>query len=115
LGGNCFIQRGKSIKNVCEERKGVEMGKETRLFKSQERKSRQEVADFFHQIADKVAGGEVVIRRGQEELMLDIPKNLVLEVQVEDEDKKSKGVQHSLEIELKWFDDDTQNSSMELG
>ena len=29
------------------------MGKETRLFKSEERKSRAEVGEFLHQIAEK--------------------------------------------------------------
>ena len=91
------------------------MGKETRLFKSQEPKNREDAAEFLRQIAEKISEGEVVIRRGQEELSLDIPKNLILEVQVEDEDKKSKGIQHSLEIEIKWYDDDVQNSPMELG
>jgi hypothetical protein len=38
-----------------------------------------------------------------------------LEIQVEDEDKKSKGIQHSLEIEIKWFDNDGQSGSVELG
>jgi amphi-Trp domain-containing protein len=91
------------------------MGKETRLFKSEERKSRTEVGEFLRQIADKIDSGEVVIRRGQEELVLRFPANLILEVQVEDEDKQRKGIQHSLEIEIKWFDDDSQSSPMELG
>ena len=57
------------------------MGKETRLFKSEERKSRTDVGEFLHQIADKLIGGEIVLRRGQEELVLIIPANLILEVQ----------------------------------
>ena len=91
------------------------MGKETRLFKSEERKNREEVADFLRQISEKITNGQVVLRRGNEELILEIPPNLVLEVQAEDEDKKAKGIQHSLEIEIKWFDNDTQSQSLELG
>ena len=91
------------------------MGKETRLFKSEERKNREEVADFLRQISEKITNGQVVLRRGNEELILEIPPNLVLEVQAEDEDKKAKGIQHSLEIEIKWFDNDTQSRSLELG
>ena len=91
------------------------MGKETRLFKSEEPKNRTEVSEFLHQIAEKIANGEVVLRRGQEELALQVPMNLILEVQVEDEDKKSKGIQHSLEIEIKWFDNDGQSGPLELG
>ena len=91
------------------------MGKETRLFKSEEPKSRAEVGEFLHQIAEKITNGEVVLRQGQEELILQFPMNLILEVQVEDENKKAKGVQHSLEIEIKWFDDDGKSGPLELG
>jgi amphi-Trp domain-containing protein len=91
------------------------MGKETRLFKSEEKKQRSEVSEFLHAIADKLNGGQVVLRRGQEELVLEIPHNLILEVQVEDEDKKGKGVQHSLEIEIKWYDNDQVAGPLELG
>ncbi|KAA3644200.1 MAG: amphi-Trp domain-containing protein [Chloroflexi bacterium] len=91
------------------------MGRETRLFKSEERRSRSEVSQFLHQVADKIEDGQVVLRQGQEELTLAIPTNLILEVQVEDEDKKTKGVQHSLEIELKWFDEDGTSGPLELG
>jgi amphi-Trp domain-containing protein len=91
------------------------MGKETRLFKSEERKSRADVGAFLHQLADKIAEGQVVLRQGQEEITLQLPHNLILEIQVEDEDKKRKGIQHSLEIEIKWFDDDASGGPLELG
>jgi len=91
------------------------MGRETRLFKSEEPKKRDQVVEFLHQIAERIANGEVVFRQGAEELVLQIPENLILEVQVEDEDKKTKGIQHSLEIEIKWFDDDGQSGPLELG
>jgi amphi-Trp domain-containing protein len=91
------------------------MGKETRLFKSEEKKNRQEVSAFLKELADKIDAGQVVLRKGQEELTLDMPFNLVLEIQVEDEDKKRKGIQHSLELEIKWFDDDSPAGPLELG
>ncbi|MDX1435958.1 MAG: amphi-Trp domain-containing protein [Anaerolineales bacterium] len=91
------------------------MGRETRLFKSEEPKNRAEAAEFLRQMAEKLDGGEVVLRRGEEELTLSIPQNLILEIQVEDEDKKNKGVQHSLEIEIKWFDGGGQGGTLELG
>ena len=91
------------------------MGKEVRLFKSQERKSRDEVSTFLTELANKISSGQVVLRKGKEELTLDMPYNLVLEIQVEDEDKKQKGTQHSLELEIKWFDDDSASGPLELG
>ena len=91
------------------------MGRETRLFKSEERKNRSDVGAFLHQLADKVNEGQVILRQGKEELVLNMPHNLILEIQVEDEDKKRKGIQHSLEIEIKWFEGDSGNGPLELG
>ena len=90
------------------------MGRETRLFKSQERKNRADVSNFLHQLADKITNGKIVLSQGAEELTLKLPQNLILEVQVEDEEKGSKGIQHSLEVEIKWFDNDEQGGALEL-
>ena len=81
--------------------------------------SRNDVANgdasvFLHQLAEKLAEGRVLLRQGDEETELHVPDNVILEVQVEDEDKKAKGVQHSLEVEIKWFDTD-QGGPVELG
>ena len=89
------------------------MGRETRLFKSQERKSRADVSSFLHQLADKISNGSVVLSQGGEDLTLQLPENFILEVQVEDEEKGTKGIQHSLEVEIKWFDNE-QGGSLEL-
>ena len=89
------------------------MGRETRLFKSQEPKNRADVSNFLRQLADKIDDGKVVLSQGSEELILELPQNLVLEVQAEDEEKGAKGIQHSLEVEIKWFDND-QGGSLEL-
>ena len=90
------------------------MGRETRLFKSEERRNKADVSNFLHQLADKISDGKVVLSQGAEELTLQLPNSLILEVQVEDEDKGAKGIQHSLEIEVKWFDNDEQGGSLEL-
>jgi amphi-Trp domain-containing protein len=84
------------------------MGKEIRLFKSEERQSRSDLSAFMHQLADKIAEGQVVLRQGKEEIALQIPPSVILELQVEDEDKGTKGIQHSLEVEIKWFDDESE-------
>jgi amphi-Trp domain-containing protein len=91
------------------------VGRETRLFKSEERMNRSNVAAFMQQLADKIGEGQVVLRQGQQEITLDLPQNLILEIQVEDEDKKSKGIQHSLEVEIKWYDDDVASGPLQLG
>jgi amphi-Trp domain-containing protein len=91
------------------------MGKETRLFKSEERRTRSEVSGFLRQLADKLDQGQVILRQGKEEIALSLPSNLILEIQVEDEDKKRKGIQHSLEVEIKWFDGDDSGGPLQLG
>ena len=89
------------------------MGRETRLFKSQERKNRSEISNFLHQLADRISDGKVILSQGNEDLSLQLPQNLILEVQVEDEDKGAKGIQHSLEVEIKWYDDE-EGGTLEL-
>jgi len=85
------------------------MGKEVVLFESEERHSRQEVARFLRELADKVEGGEVVLRKGAEELTLNLPGNVVLEVKAEEEDKKGR-TQRSLEVELEWYEGEDEGS-----
>jgi amphi-Trp domain-containing protein len=91
------------------------MGKEVKLFKSEERQSRSAVAQFLRDIAEKVDAGQVILSRGKEEITLNIPANVILEIQVEDEDKKRKGIEHSLEIEITWFDSDDFGGPLKLG
>ena len=91
------------------------MGKEVRLFKSEEKMTRSNLSAFLHQLADKLEEGNILLRQGGEEVNLELPHNLILEIQVEDEDKKRKGVQHSLELEIKWFDTDAPSGPLELG
>lgn len=90
------------------------MGREVKLFKSKIRRERGEIADFLRQLADKIDEGRVALSQGEEELILDLPGALILEVQVEDEQKRRKGVQHSLEVELKWFDNMQVDSGLSL-
>lgn len=92
------------------------MGRETTLFKSKERKSRADVSTFLHQLADKISEGDILLQQGQEEISLTLPDGVILEIKVEDEEKKKKGTQHSLEVEIKWFDDEPSSwGSLKIG
>lgn len=90
------------------------MGEKEILFKSEEWKSRSDLSAFLHQLADRVSEGRVVLRQGREEFILNLPHDLVLELQVDDKDKGSKGIQHKLEVEIKWFDEEREGP-LELG
>lgn len=79
------------------------MGKEVVLFSSEEHTDAQRVAAFLRELADKVSGGEVRLVKGDEQLTLQLPQKLVLEVKAEEEAKGS-GTKHSLEVEIEWTD-----------
>lgn len=90
------------------------MGKETVLFKTEEKKDVQDVAAFLRQLADKLTTGEVILQQGAEELTLTIPQIVTLEVKAEEEDKKGK-TQMSIEVELEWIDGAEPESGISLG
>ena len=89
------------------------MSSKHRLFKSEEKQSRSDVSAFLHELADKIGEGQVVLRQGDSEVVLEIPENLVLEIKADQKDKKGRGPRHSLEIEIQWYDDD-QEAPLEL-
>jgi len=76
------------------------MGREIILFKSEERKTSGEVAAVLREIADKVEQRQMTLKQDANEITLDFPENLVLELKVEEEEGRK--VKRSLEIELEW-------------
>ncbi len=90
------------------------MGKEIVLFKSEERKDLASAVAFIHQLADKLATNQVVLRQGSEEIVVDIPDNVVLELKVEEEDKKGK-IKRTLEVEIEWIEGDESGGVVTLG
>jgi amphi-Trp domain-containing protein len=90
------------------------MGREIKLFKSEEKKSRSEISAFLRQIADRLDQGRVTLCQAETELILDIPGTAILEVQVEEEHKANRGIQRSLELEIKWGDG-PGDSGLQLG
>jgi hypothetical protein len=57
---------------------------------------------------------QVILRSGVEELALDIPNKTVLELWIEEEDKKGK-TKRPLETEIGWIDRDEFGSAVTLG
>ena len=76
------------------------MGREIILFKSEERKTSGEVAAVLREIADKLEQRQMTLKQDANEITLDFPENLVLELKVEEEEGTK--VKRSLEIELEW-------------
>ena len=91
------------------------MAKSTVLLSTEDPISRSDLSAFLSELSEKVAGGEVILRQGDEELALEIPSNLVLEVKVEEEDKRQKGTKRTLELEFEWYDQEGGGGPLELG
>ena len=84
------------------------MGIETVLFKSEEKKTSSDIANTLRQIADKIDGGSMILKQGSEEITLEFPKTMVLELKIEEE--QGKRLKKSLEIELEWIIGEEQSS-----
>ncbi len=78
------------------------MGRETVLFKSEEKKASSDIANTLRQIADKIDDITMILKQGSEEITLEFPKNMVLELKIEEEQGK-KRLKRSFEIELEWI------------
>lgn len=90
--------------------------KEIVLMKSEERMPRSAAAAFLHELADKLQNGTVSLKQAGEQLVLEIPDQIVLEIKAE-EKIKSKGTQRSLEIEIEWLlgDGGPEDEAISLG
>ena len=89
------------------------MGIETVLFKSEEKKTSNDIANVLRHIADKVDNGTMTLKQGSEEITIEFPKSMVLELKVEEE--QGKRLKRSLEIELEWIiGDDPKGDTMIL-
>lgn len=64
------------------------MAKEIALRECEERKDLSSVSAFLHQPAERFAHNQVILRRGVEELALDNPNIILLELKVEEENAK---------------------------
>lgn len=78
------------------------MGKETVLFKSEEKKSLGDVTNFLRELADKLDGNRVVLVQGKQSVKVKVPSTVELEIKVEKETGKRKA-KKKLEIELEWI------------
>lgn len=90
------------------------MGKEVVLFSSEERQDLRSVAAFLRELADKLDQNQVILRQGAEEVTLDIPNNVVLELKAEEEIEGGK-TERSLEVEIEWVEGDESGGAVSLG
>lgn len=78
------------------------MGRESVLFKSEEKKNATEAAEVLRLVADKIETGKVILATGGDQVELDIPGRVTLEIKAEEEVGSSGRVKRSLELEIEW-------------
>ena len=78
------------------------MGRETVLFRTEEKMSRNEAAELLRAIAEKIENGRVVLQQGTEEVKLKIPDRVELEVKAEKEVGRRR-TKKKLELEIEWL------------
>ena len=66
------------------------MGRKIVRFKSRESKKRQDVASFLRDLAQKLKTEEIVLRRGVNDVSLNIPETVALGLESEEKKKKGK-------------------------
>lgn len=91
------------------------MVKKVKLFRQKERKSRAEVGEFLQDLGEKVAEGKVILRQTPDDLVVMLPENLRLKVRASKKEKRVKGTQHKLTINLSWTEGDDQDDPLSLG
>ncbi len=90
------------------------MGRETVLFRNEEKVSLKHAADFLRQLADKLDTGKVVLQQGNNQIKLKIPQNVELEIKAEKEVGKRK-TKKKLEVEIEWVVGDKEAQPFSLG
>lgn len=76
------------------------------LFKSESRRSREEIAAYLRTVADSLdAGNAITLKRGDESTTLDPPARPTFEVKAEREGPADGPGELSVEFELEWDED----------
>ncbi|MFP4250408.1 MAG: amphi-Trp domain-containing protein [Armatimonadota bacterium] len=91
------------------------MGEEVVLFESEEKADRARVCSFLRDLADRIEQNNVVLRKGDEEVTVDIPDMMELEVKLEEETSSSGEKEYQLEIEVEWPEGGEDEGSVSLG
>lgn len=77
------------------------MGKETLLFKVEEKMTHQAAAALLRELADKIESRKVVLKQGSKEVVMKIPETVEVAIKAEREDGRKRS-KKKLEIEIEW-------------
>ncbi len=91
------------------------MAKKVQLFRHKTHKSKDEVSEFLQELGQKVAEGQVILKQTPEDLVLEMPDHMSLNVKVNKKKKPVKGTRHKMTIKLTWYESDHQEDPLALG
>jgi amphi-Trp domain-containing protein len=91
------------------------MGRETILFRSEEKMESGQAAELLRTLADKVESGSVVLSQGQHKVRLKIPGRVEVEIKAEKEVGR-KRTKKKIEVEIEWLvGGDAATGSVKIG
>ena len=85
------------------------MGRETTLFKSEEKKTLVESASVLRTIADRIESRKITLSSQVSEIELVLPEHVTLEIKAEEEQGRTS-LKRSLEIEIVWKEGEAQEA-----
>jgi amphi-Trp domain-containing protein len=74
-------------------------------------KSNKEAADILRKVADKVEEGSILLKKGSEEVTVNIPSKLEVEIEASQKNKKGQ-IKKQLEVELEWIEGESGDVSI---
>lgn len=87
---------------------------ETRMIKTSEKMSRDELADLLDQMAARIRSGALTLKSGTDEVLVEPAEQVKVDVEVVKKDKR-RGTTMELEIEIEWTPGDTGSGGLTLG
>jgi len=91
------------------------MAKKVKLFRHKTYKSTNEVSEFLQELGQKIAEGQVILKQTPEDLVLEMPDHMSLNVKVNKKKKPAKGTRHKMTIKLTWYKSDQKEDPLALG
>ena len=87
------------------------MGEEKTLYESESSRTLSEVISFLQQLAQWLGDGRIAFDDGQETVVITIPNDVTLEIEIEEEAEGDNQVKRSLEIEIEWIEEKTRSAT----
>ena len=89
------------------------MGEERTLYESESRRTIPDVINFLQELVHWLGDRRLAFDDGGETIVIELPHEVVLEIEIEEEDEGENQVKRSLEIEIGWIEERASASAEE--